>query len=84
MVNHVGARLVADAADVTGLTSGLSVAMASTRRRAGGHDRGRVLVDVAVMLADGGRFISDLAVLRDQPEVFGEVASTPTLTRAPS
>lgn len=81
MVNHVGARLVADAAGVTGLTSGLSVAMASTRRRAGGHDRGRVLADIAVMLADGGRFISDLAVLRDQPGVFGEVASTPTAWR---
>jgi glycine cleavage system aminomethyltransferase T len=30
------------------------------------------------MLADGGEAIADLAVLRDQKEVFGPVASTPT------
>ena len=43
--------------------------------------RGRVLTDVAVMLADGGEAISDLALLRDQPEVFGPVASTATAWR---
>jgi len=40
-----------------------------------------VLVDLAVMLADGGETISDLAVLRDQPALFGEVASLPTAWR---
>jgi hypothetical protein len=40
-----------------------------------------VLVDVAVMLADGGETISDLAVLRDQPDLFGPVASTATAWR---
>ncbi len=34
-----------------------------------------------VMLADGGEAISDLAVLRDQPDVFGAVASMPTAWR---
>jgi hypothetical protein len=43
--------------------------------------RGRVLTDVAVMLADGGEAISDLAVLRDQPAVFGTIASTATAWR---
>jgi hypothetical protein len=33
------------------------------------------------MLADGGDCLSDLAVLRDQPELFGQVASTPTAWR---
>lgn len=33
------------------------------------------------MLADGGEAISDLALLRDQREVFGPVASTPTAWR---
>ncbi len=33
------------------------------------------------MIADGGTAISDLAVLRDQPSLFGEVASTPTAWR---
>jgi len=34
-----------------------------------------------VMLADGGDCLSDLAALRDQPELFGPVASTPTAWR---
>jgi hypothetical protein len=33
------------------------------------------------MLADGGDCLSDLAVLRDQPALFGPVASTPTAWR---
>ena len=79
---HVGSRMLCDLADALGLTEGLSAAMAPTRRRRGGHDRGRVLVDLAVMLADGGEAISDLAVLRDQPALFGDVASVPTAWRA--
>jgi hypothetical protein len=41
-----------------------------------------VLADTAVLIADGGRVMSDLAVLRDQGELFGPVASDPTLWRA--
>jgi hypothetical protein len=40
-----------------------------------------VLRDLAVMLADGWDCLSDLATLRDQPELFGQVASTPTAWR---
>lgn len=42
---------------------------------------GRVLVNVAVMLADGVEAIADIDVLRDQSGVFGPVAS-PTVWRA--
>ena len=73
--------MVCDLADGLGLTEALSVAMAPTKQRRRGHDRGRVLVDLAVMLADGGETISDLAVLRDQPQLFGEVASLATAWR---
>jgi hypothetical protein len=34
-----------------------------------------------MLLADGGDCLSDLAVLRDQPELFGAVASTATAWR---
>lgn len=81
LANHVGARLLSDVADDVGLTAGLSAAMASTKQRRRGHDRGRVLTDVAVMIADGGTRISDLSVLRDQPRLFDDVASTPTAWR---
>ena len=81
VASHAGARLLLDLADAVGLTEGMSAAMAATKQRRRGHDRGEVLVDVAVMIADGGEAISDLAVLRDQPELFGQVASTPTAWR---
>ena len=82
VVAHAGARLLCDLADELALTAWLSAAMASTKQRRRGHDRGDVLVDLAVMLADGGEAISDLAVLRDQPGLFGDVASVPTAWRA--
>ena len=74
----VGLRLLADR---TGLTSELSAAMAR-RSFAPLHDRGRVLVDVAVMLADGGEAIADIDVLRHQSSVLGSVASPPTVWRS--
>lgn len=81
VVGHAGARLLADLADATGLTSAFSQALAGLRQRRGGHDPGRIAVDVAVMLADGGEAIADLAVLRDQSALFGPVASDPTAWR---
>jgi hypothetical protein len=55
--------------------------MAPSKRRRRGHDRGQVLVDLAVMLADGGTTISDLETLIDQPLLFGQVASVATAWR---
>jgi hypothetical protein len=73
--------LLTDLADAAGLSAAFCDALAGLRERRGGHDPGRVLVDLAVMLADGGEAISDLAVLRDQPGLFGTVASTATAWR---
>jgi len=81
VVAHAGARLLCDLSDELGLTGGLSVAMAPTKNRRRGWDRGRVLVDLAVALADGAKTISDLRTLRNQPGLFGEVASLPTAWR---
>ena len=78
---HAGARLLADLADSVGLTAALSVAMAGSKQRSRGHDRGRVLVDAAVMVADGGEAIGDIAAMAAQPRLFGEVASPATLWR---
>src|SRR3954469_16929762 len=80
VVSHTGAVALRALADRTGLPAGLSVA---TGRRGFHpiHDRGRVLADLAVAIADGARVLSDFAVLRDQGELFGPVASDPTLWR---
>lgn len=45
------------------------------------HLPGRVLIDLAVTLADGGECLADLAALRDQVALFGAVASHPTAYR---
>lgn len=81
VVTHVGAALVAQLADQLGFTSALSAGMAHTRQRRSAHDPGVVLAQLAVMLVDGGDCLSDLAVLRDQPELFGQVASNATAWR---
>ncbi|WP_219070976.1 transposase, partial [Candidatus Mycobacterium methanotrophicum] len=44
--------------------------------------RGAVLRDVAVSIADGGRDISDVVVLGEQPRLLGPVASIPTVWRS--
>jgi DDE family transposase len=81
VVSHTGSAAVRMLADRTGLTGALSKAL-YRRGFTPVHDRGRVLADTAVLIADGGRVMSDLAVLRDQHELFGSVASDPTLWRA--
>ena len=80
VVSHTGSAVLRLVADNTGLTAGLSRALAR-RGFAPVHDRGRVLTDLGVCIADGGRVLSDLAALRDQPELYGPVASDPTAWR---
>lgn len=81
IVSHVGIRLLQEMAEVLGLTDGLSEAMAKTQVRRGRHDAGKTLTDIAVMLADGGDCLSDLASLMGQEQTFGKVASIPTAWR---
>ena len=81
LVSHAGSALLAEVADKTGLTKALSSGLAPMRERRSGHDPGRVVRDLAVMLADGGECIADLGGLRDQLALFGEVASDSTAYR---
>lgn len=81
LVSHSGTRLLTDMAEQSGLQDDLSVALSPLVRRRRKHDPGRVLVDLAVMAADGGGYSSDLAPLRNQPALFGPVASQPTAWR---
>jgi hypothetical protein len=81
VVSHAGAALLAEAADRLGLTGALSGGLAGMRQRRGGHDPGRVVRDLAVMLADGGDCLSDLRAVRDQQALFGPVASNATAFR---
>ena len=84
VVSHAGTVLLAELADRVGLTAALGEATDGLRQRRAGHDPGRVLVDVAVAIADGAVTISDVQTLADQRGLHGptgSVASTPTIWR---
>lgn len=80
VASQAGAALLRMLADRVGLTGQLSGALAR-RGWWPGHDRGRVLTDLAVMIAGGGEAIADIDVLRHQREVFRAVASAATCWR---
>ena len=67
LVSHAGAALLAEAADRLDLTAALSRALAPMRERRGRHDPGRVVRDLAVMLADGGDCLAALDAARRRP-----------------
>lgn len=81
LVSSSGALLVVETARVTGLARGLSRATSPWRAARVSHDPGKVLLDVAVAVALGGDCLADLAAVRAQPQVFGTVASDPTVSR---
>jgi len=81
LVSHAGSALLSQVGDKTGLTRALSRGLGSMRERAGGHDPGRVVRDLAVMLADGGEALTDLGAVREQAPLFGAVASDSTAYR---
>jgi hypothetical protein len=81
LVSHAGTALIAQVADRVGLTAVLSSRLAAIKQRRRGHDPGRVIRDLAVMLADGGECVSDLGAVREQDALFGAVASDSTAWR---
>src|SRR4051812_45446806 len=81
LASHVGSVLLAQVADLLGLTKALSLGLAGVKQRRRGHDPGHVIRDLAVMLADGGECVSDLGAVRDQQALFGPVASDATAFR---
>ena len=81
LVSHAGVVLLVELADRAGLTAALSRALAGTRERRSAHDPGRVLRDVAVMLADGGDCVTDMDAYHGQERLFGARASETTTHR---
>jgi hypothetical protein len=81
VVSQVGSRLLADVADRTTLTGELAEALGGLRKQRTRYDPGRVLVDLAVAVADGATTLSDMAVLADQAALCGASASDSTCWR---
>ena len=80
LTSRAGSALLTGLADKLGLTAGLTKALRVHSREVR-HEPGRIVRDLAVMLADGGDALSDLGALRDQEVLFGEVASDATAYR---
>jgi hypothetical protein len=80
IVSHTGSAATRLLADRAGLTTAMSGALAR-RGFVPVHDRGRVLTDLAVAIADGATTIGEIDTLRHQGELFGLVASDTTVWR---
>ena len=65
----------------TGLLDELSRALAPWRKPLAIHDPGKIVFDLAVSVAIGGDCLADIAQLRGDRDVFGPVASDPTVSR---
>jgi hypothetical protein len=81
LVSHAGATLLIETARRSGLAGQLSRLLGRWRRPLGTHDPGKMVLDLALAVALGGDAACDIAVLRAQPQVFGPVASDPTVSR---
>jgi Transposase DDE domain group 1 len=81
LISSSGASMLLQTAAVSGLAVGLSHALGSWRPARAVHDPGKTVLDLAVAIALGGDCLADVAVLRAQPQLFGAVASDPSISR---
>jgi hypothetical protein len=80
-VSHAGAVLLAATAGRIGLDRELSTALRPWMRPLAVHNPGKILLDLAIAVAIGGDCLADIAQVRSEPGVFGQVASDPTVSR---
>ncbi len=81
LISSAGGALLLQTAEVAGLDWAHSEALRPWQGRRARHHPGKVVLDLAVAVALGGDCLADLAVVRAQPELFGQVASDPTVSR---
>lgn len=75
-LRHLGTRRDQLIVTMTG-----QVVLGRWRKPAAIHDPGKIVCDLAITLAVGGDCLADLATLRAEPGLFGQVASDPTVSR---
>jgi hypothetical protein len=82
LVSRAGVALLRELTEDTGLVQGWTGALLDTYKAfPTAHMPGRVLADLAVVIADGGDALAHLATLRDQGKLFGAVAADATAWR---
>ncbi len=80
-VAHAGGVLLTRTVHATGLTGELSQELAPWRKPLAVHDPAKVLTDLALSLVLGGDALSDAALLRAEPDLYGLVGSEATISR---
>lgn len=73
--------LVTETVRAVGLDVALAQELGPWRKPLATHDPGKVLLDLAVTLVLGGDACADIALLRSEPGIFGQVASDATVSR---
>lgn len=81
LISSSGAALLIKTAQVSGLLQDLSRQLSPWRPARSIHDPGKTVLDLAVAIALGGDCLADASLVRAQPELFGAVASDPTISR---
>jgi hypothetical protein len=81
IVSNAGVDLLYRTAGTTGLDQQLRKALQPWCKPLAIHHPGKIILDLVVMLAAGGDCPADIAMLRSGQQVFGPVASDPTVSR---
>ena len=81
VVAHVGLHALGALADKLGLGALLSSHVAARGERLPHHERGKVITQLALVLAGGGESCADIEHLCVQEELFGSVPSDTTVFR---
>lgn len=80
-VSQAGGILLTETIRVSGIGELLSGALARWRKPFAVHDPAKVILDLALTLALGGDALSDIDVVREEPGLYGHVASDATVSR---
>ncbi|QTJ67960.1 transposase [Rhodococcus sp. ZPP] len=81
VVSHAGAVLLLRTAEESCLTTALSSALEPWHEPTTSHNPGKIITDLTAALALGGDCLAEIALLREEPAVFGRVTSDPTVSR---
>ena len=81
LISSAGGSMLLKTAAASGLAAALSQVLVSWRAPRSVHDPGKTVLDLAVAIALGGDCLADAAAVRAQSELFGTVASDPTVSR---
>ncbi len=80
-VAHAGGVLLTRTAYATDLSTALSERLTKWRKPLAVHDPAKVLTDLALSLVLGGDALTDAALLRAEPGLYGLVGSEATISR---